>query len=29
MSMVETDMIRGDIAAVMSQAEYNGGVLTP
>lgn len=25
MSMVETDMIRGDIAAVMSQAEYNGG----
>lgn len=25
MSMAQTDMIRGDIAAVMAQAEYNGG----
>lgn len=29
MSMAQTDMIRGDIAEVMAQVEYNGGVLTP
>lgn len=28
MNMAQTDMIRGDIAEVMAQAEYNGGVLT-
>lgn len=29
MSMAQTDMIRRDVAEVMAQAEYNGGVLTP